>query len=263
MAYEFDGVVYERASSHQREWGMSLVEDLHLRGSEHVLDLGCGDGTITVEIATHLPGGKAVGIDASRGMIQAARLKAVSNVSFIHMDINDLAFEERFDIVFSNASLHWIRDHDTLLRNTHKVLRPGGRIRFNFAGDGNCSHFIDVVRDAMTMDEYADSFSDFVWPWYMPSVADYRAVVESSEFVDSHVWEENADRYFPDEESMTLWIDQPSLVPFIDHLAGKRRSSFRNYVLGRMLDETRQSDGRCVETFRRINVRARKISMPD
>ena len=258
MTHEFDGKKYEKASTHQKEWGTKLIAELGLHGSERVLDLGCGDGALTLQMAELLPQGEAVGIDASKGMIDAAYLKARENLRFLLMDINDLAFVEHFDIVFSNATLHWIRDHRRLLQNVRRTLHAGGRLRFNFAGDGNCSHFFKVIREATALEEFKKYFLEFEWPWYMPPVDEYLALVESSGLHDARVWGENADRYFPDEEAMIRWIDQPSLVPLLAHVADRDKESFRGFVVRRMIEETKEDDGRCFETFRRINVLATK-----
>jgi len=72
------------------------------------------------------------------------------------------------------------------------------------------------------------------------------------------VWGENADRYFADQEIMIKWLDQPSLVPFMQLVADEEKEDFRKYVINRMVEKTLQSDGRCFETFRRINLVARK-----
>ena len=142
--------------------------------------------------------------------------------------------------------------------NVQRALRAGGRLRFNFAGDGNCSHFFGVIREAMSRPEFTSYFAEFEWPWYMPSVEEYRALVEHCELHDARVWGENADRYFPDEEMMIGWIDQPSLVPFLVHVPTADKDAFRTFVVRRMIEETKQYDGRCFETFRRINLSATK-----
>lgn len=258
MAHEFDGRKYEKASTHQKEWGTKLIAELALQGHEHVLDLGCGDGSLTAQIAEILPEGEVVGIDASRGMIDAALLKAREKLRFLLMDINELDFVDRFDVVLSNATLHWVKDHKRLLENVHRSLRAGGRIRFNFAGDGNCSHFFKVIREAMALDGFAPHFAEFEWPWYMPSVDEYRALVKSSGLDDIRVWGENADRHFPDEKAMIRWVDQPSLVPFLANVPTRDKDAFRAFVMRRMIEETKQDSGRCFETFRRINVSAIK-----
>ena len=258
MTHEFDGMKYEKASAHQKEWGAILITHLDLQGNERVIDLGCGDGALTARIADLVPKGLVVGIDSSQGMIDAARPKARENLRFVLKDINDLDFYEEFDIAFSNATLHWVKDHQRLYENVHRSLRSSGRIRFNFAGDGNCMHFLRIVREAMSHDAFAVYFADFQWPWYMPAVDGYAALAESSGLNDVKVWGENADRFFVDTDTMIRWIDQPSIVPFLSCVAEKKKKGFRDYVVRRMIEETKKGDGRCFETFRRINISARK-----
>jgi trans-aconitate 2-methyltransferase len=161
MIHEFDGRKYEKASTHQREWGTALIAELNLQGTERVLDLGCGGGTLTAQMADLLLKGQVTGIDVSLGMIEAAQPKARDNLQFALMDINDLRFSEEFDVVFSNATLHWVKDHRRLYENVGQSLRHDGRIRFNFAGDGNCSHFIRVIQDAMAQRTFSSYFAGF------------------------------------------------------------------------------------------------------
>jgi trans-aconitate methyltransferase len=220
MTHEFDGRKYEQASAHQKEWGTTLIADLNLQGTEHMLDLGCGDGTLTARMADLLPKGQVTGIDVSRGMIEAAQPNLTKqNLRFVLMDINDLDFREEFDVVFSNATLHWVKDHRRLHENVRRLLRPGGRIRFNFGGHGNCSHFIKVIREAISQLAFSSSFTGFAWPWYMPAVDEYMALMEASGLRDARVWGGNADRFFADAEAMIRWIDQPSIVPFLARVA--------------------------------------------
>ena len=258
MTHEFDGKKYEKASAHQREWGTRLISELDLQGTERILDLGCGDGALSAQIADLVPDGEVVGIDASHGMTEAARSKVRKNLGFLQMDIDELNFAEEFDVVFSNATLHWIKDHRRLLRNVGRALREGGRLRFNFAGEGNCSHFFSVIRETMAAKEFEIHFAGFDWPWYMPSVEEYSALMDASGLSNARVWGEIADRYFLDAAAMIKWIDQPSLVPFLPHLPEGAKLRLREYVIKRMIEETRQDDGRCFETFRRINVSACK-----
>jgi trans-aconitate methyltransferase len=259
MPHEFDGKKYERASAGlQQEWGAKLIAELKLGGGERVLDLGCGDGSLTLRIAGLLPHGSVLGIDASSGMIEAARTRRRNNLEFRLADINGIDFDDEFDAVFSNATLHWIKDHRGLLARVRRALHSGGRLRFNFGGDGNCATFIRVIREAMALPEFASAFADFEWPWYMPSATDYTALAGSSRLSEVRIWSENADRLFPDAEAMIRWIDQPSLVPFLPRLPAARRENFRALVIDRMIEQARQADGSCFESFRRINLAARK-----
>ena len=254
MTHEFDGKKYEKASAHQKEWGANLISELALKGDERVLDLGCGDGVNTALMAELLPNGEVVGLDASKGMIDTAKSRQRDNLRFILMDIDEIVFEDEFDVIYSNAALHWVKDHNRLLRNVFKALRKGGIVRFNFAADGNCAHFFKVIRKAMAESGFSRFFSDFSWPWYMPTIYEYTQMVNQSELKAAKVWGENADRYFPDTETMIAWVDQPSLVPFLACIDESRKADFREYVIGEMIRETKQEDGQCFETFRRINL---------
>jgi trans-aconitate methyltransferase len=75
------------------------------------------------------------------------------------------------------------------------------------------------------------------------------------------VWGENADRFFVDTETMVRWIDQPSLVPFLACVPDIQKSNFREFVVRRMIEDVKQPDGRCFETFRRVNVYAKRAQV--
>ncbi len=112
MSFEFDGEKYKKASSHQKEWAKKILGELHFNGNEIIIDLGCGDGTITNQLAEMVPDGKVIGIDASKGMIKTAlKYKKQSNVHFEQKDINEIRYFEKFDFIFSNATFHWVKDH--------------------------------------------------------------------------------------------------------------------------------------------------------
>jgi trans-aconitate methyltransferase len=247
------------ASTRQKEWGAKLISELDLVGNERILDLGCGEGSITAQLAKLLPDGNVIGIDASQSMIELAeKTHKAQNLRFNLMDIDEIVFNNEFDVVISNATLHWIMDHNKLLLSVYKALKDGGIVRFNFAGDGNCSSLYKVVQEIMADKKYAGYFKNFDWPWFMPTLGEYEKILEASSFQEAKVWGENADYFFPDKDTMIRWIDQPSLVPFLKHIDGPDKNAFRDAVVDRMVKETMQDDGRHFETFRRINVFAKK-----
>jgi len=259
MAFEFDGDKYKKASAHQKEWANKILRELQFIGNETILDLGCGDGVITDQLAEMVPDGKVLGIDASEGMIKTAlQEKKRTNVTFDLKNINEIDYVNRFHFIFSNATLHWILDHKKLLQNTFQALKSGGTIRFSFAGDGNCLYFFDVIRQAMDEPDFARYFQNFSWPWYMPGIDIYRELAAEAEFSGIEIWGENVDRYFEDSEEMIKWIDQPSIVPFLQCIPESEKKKFRNFIVEHMIKETKQEDGTCFETFRRVNVRAIK-----
>jgi trans-aconitate methyltransferase len=92
----------------------------------------------------------------------------------------------------------------------------------------------------------------------MPSKEEYTKLISKSGFREISIELENADRFFSDCNEMIKWIDQPSIVPFMEYLPDEKKDSFRNAVADIMIDKTKQSDGTCFETFRRIALQAVK-----
>jgi trans-aconitate methyltransferase len=110
----------------------SLVEALDPQPGERILDLGCGDGFLTRRIAAS--GAAVVGVDSSPQMVAAAQERGVDARL---ASGESLSFDQEFDAVFSNAVLHWMRDHDALLQGVYRALKPGGRFVAECGGQGN------------------------------------------------------------------------------------------------------------------------------
>jgi trans-aconitate 2-methyltransferase len=170
MSLEFDPQRYQRASPHQQEWGQRLIAELDLRGHERILDVGSGDGSLTRKLAAGVPRGSVLGLDASTQMVEAAQRLQEPNLRFVRKDILDADFREEFDVVFSSATLHWVKDHGRLLGVLYRAVKPGGVVRLSFAGAGNCSRLIATLQELMGEASYQMAFNGFVWPWYMPAV---------------------------------------------------------------------------------------------
>jgi len=112
---------------------LTLIHELHLRGNEKVLELGCGPGALSIEIGKILPKGEVVGIDISENMIKLASAKAkglrLENVKFEVNDAQNLKSpNESFDVVVTSMLLHWIPDAPKFLSEAYRVLRIGGKI---------------------------------------------------------------------------------------------------------------------------------------
>jgi trans-aconitate 2-methyltransferase len=147
----WDAEDYSRSSSAQQVWARELIGKLRLQGNESVLDIGCGDGRVTAEIAALVPGGRVLGIDNSPEMIGfASRNRGggpAGNLAFLLKDAGEMDFEEEFDVVFSNATLHWVIDHQPVLRCISRALRPAGRILLQMGGRGNAAEILALMDD--------------------------------------------------------------------------------------------------------------------
>ena len=166
--YQWDANQYAQHSDSQYAWGLELIKKLKLAGHETVLDIGCGDGKLAAIVADHLPQGSVVGIDSSEDMIHMAERRHIdyphSRLRFKHLDVRELAENDRFDLVFSNATLHWIKHHPPVLLRVKKALKAGGRLLFQMGGRGNAEQVI-VILNTLIKQKWAVYFSDFTFPY--------------------------------------------------------------------------------------------------
>jgi trans-aconitate methyltransferase len=168
---------YARNSRMQEDFGRKHLGALNLAGSEAVLDIGCGDGRLTAEIARRVPGGRVVGIDSSPDMIAAARETFGTqhpNLTFKLMSATDLPFRKEFDLVFSTSALHWIKDHSVLLSRIAQSLKPGGRIYLVFGARGTLSELAPVIERLMEGPDWKVSFQNFDAPFGFYGAEEYR-----------------------------------------------------------------------------------------
>ena len=129
--------------------GPRLTGQTQAGGHEAILDVGCGDGKITAEVAKAVPNGFVLGADSSTAFIDYARshypLSIYPNLQFEQMDARRLAYNRQFDIIFSNATLHWVDDHRAFLAGCRRLLKPGGKLIVSCGGAGNANEVMSVV----------------------------------------------------------------------------------------------------------------------
>jgi trans-aconitate methyltransferase len=165
----WDAARYQDRHSFVWRYGANLLEQLNPQPSERILDVGCGTGQLTAEIARS--GAQVVGLDYSADMLSQAR-QNYPDLTFILGDASAFDFPEPFDAVFSNAALHWVKDADGAVSCIARALRRGGRFVAEFGGKGNIASVQTALR--VVFGPSADVQS----PWYYPSVGEYASVLE-------------------------------------------------------------------------------------
>ena len=175
---EWDASRYDSAHSFVWERGKGVVELLAPKPGEGILDLGCGTGHLTSQIAES--GAEVVGIDSSEDMVRVAS-ENYPNIRFEVADARSLPFEGKFDAVFSNAVLHWVRPPEAVVESVRRALRPGGRFVAEFGGENNIRAIMTAVDEAL--DALERNGTEVYRPnKYFPPLDEYVSLLESRDF---------------------------------------------------------------------------------
>ena len=231
---EWDAAKYHRISDPQLAWGRGVAARLQPVPGERILDLGCGTGRLTTEIAA-IPGVVVVGLDRSAAMLAeaSARRQAGRSPLFVLGDGAALPFSAAFDAVFSNATFHWVPDHVRLFRSIHRVLRPGGRLVAQCGGAGNLRQLYGRARRLMAAPAYAPFFAGWTDPWRFEGADDTRARLEAAGFEDIDVSVTSAPTRFDEAGTFAEFIAAVCLRHELTRLPAERRGPFIDELTGK------------------------------
>ncbi|HEY2084101.1 MAG TPA: methyltransferase domain-containing protein [Verrucomicrobiae bacterium] len=241
---------YASNSTVQQTWARELIAKLKLRGNERILDVGCGDGKITAEIARAIPRGEAVGVDASPQMIEfATRAFSLPNLKFQVLDARHIKLKPLtpalsplgrgegdgsagFDVVFSNAALHWVDDHEAFLRGAASVLRPGGRLIVSCGGKGNAHDVFLALRPEMRLKRWREFFRKMEAPYFFHSPEEYKKWLPRFGFETGAVKLAPKDATYPGRDGFTAWL-RTTWLPYTQRVPESAREEFIECVVGR------------------------------
>lgn len=222
------------------------------KAGERILDIGCGTGQLTGEIA--VSGAEVTGIDSSAEMIAEARRK-FPELRFEVMDARQIRMGRRFDAAFSNAALHWIKEPESVIAGIARILQPGGRFVAEFGGKRNIAGLMEAVERACG--KLGLRFAEELNPWYFPSVAQYSGLLEKHglEVQQAALF----DRPTPledGERGLRTWMNMfgGAILRRVDK---ERREAFLDEV-EREAKTKLFDDGTWVLDYRRLRVAARK-----
>ncbi|MCW3463703.1 methyltransferase domain-containing protein [Chitinophaga nivalis] len=192
--------LYKEQHAFVFEYGNSLIDWLQPKAGEKILDLGCGTGELTAQLAA--AGATVTGIDASEEMITSAR-SHYPELTFQVADATDFSLPVQFDAVFSNATLHWINEKEKVIRCMYDHLKQGGRLALEFGGKGNVASIVDTL--ARVMEQRGYTYQPI---WYFPSPAAYATLLENAGFrVDRVHFFERPTRLADKAEGISTWLN--------------------------------------------------------
>lgn len=239
---------YAKNARFVADLGMPVVELLAPAPGERILDLGCGDGALTVKLRDM--GVEVVGTDASAEQIDAA--KALGLDARV-LDGHDLDYDAEFDAVFTNAALHWMkRDPDKVIAGVWRALRPGGRFVGEFGGAGN----VERIRTALIAALDARGLDGAAYdPWFFPTPEDYRARLEARGFDLEYI--ELIPRPTPLPGAIQAWLDTFGET-FLTALPADQRGSVKDEVAAAVEDALCDAEGNWTADYVRLRFAARK-----
>jgi len=229
---------YAANSAAQFAWARDLIARLRLHGAERILDVGCGDGKITAELARTLPCGSITGVDASAEMVHFARAaypqSEIPNLKFQVMDARELHFAQAFDLVFSNAALHWVDDHPAFLRGVAACLRPGGQLVVSCGGKGNAQDVFAVLRATLRLKRWRGFFRKLAPPYFFHRPEAYEKWLPRFGFQPQLVRLANKDARHAGREGLAAWL-RTTWLPYTQRVPAAQRDAFIADVVARFL----------------------------
>ena len=239
--------VYARNAAFAPALAAERVEALDPRPGERILDLGCGDGVLTAQIAAR--GAVVVGVDASPAMVAAARTRGL-DARVVAAEA--LPFDREFDAVFSNAMIHWTSDVGALVGGVARALVPKGRFVGEFGGHGNVATILEAAREAL-----AAIGVSLGTPWYYPDEATFRGALER------HGFEVDRMALFPRPTPLptgvTGWLETFS-TPLVRQVPAAQRAAVLAEIARRAEARLRAPDGTIVADYVRLRFSARRTA---
>ncbi len=254
----WDAEKYDSVKAPQVDAGRELIEMARIRECDSVLDIGCGTGKLTMELARLASRGEVVGIDPSEEMLLKATSvsSGVENVRFIRSSAESIDFVDRFDFAFSNSALQWVKEQAEAIKRAYRALKRGGKIAFQLPARDFCAEFFDYSSNAIALLGYERFFLNWESPWFLPTREQYEGLLADAGFWSARVFYKDYRIVFGGVAEILDWWSSAGLRPYLAALPDKEREYFK-YAVGMQYEQNRTARG--IEfNFRRLFASATK-----
>jgi trans-aconitate 2-methyltransferase len=227
---DWDATTYDRVSAPQQRWAAEQLDGLALRGDEVVLDAGCGSGKVTLVLAERVPNGRVYAVDAAPSMVEYARQALGDRATVSCQDLAQLDLPEPVDLVFSNATFHWIPDHDALFAALYRNMKPGARLLAQCGGRGNIDRFRRLADEVAFSDRWASYFDGWTGVWNYATAEETATRLKRAGFIDINTWLQDRPTELADGRA---FVSTVCLVRHLDRIPVELRDAFVDEVLAR------------------------------
>jgi 2-isopropylmalate synthase len=238
---------YKNHASFVSDMAEDLVEVLNPKKDETILDLGCGDGTLALKIKQKCQ--NIIAVDLSNEMVE--KTKSLGIEAYI-MSATNLEFENKFDAVFSNAVLHWVKQSKLAVQNINKVLKQNGRFIAEFGGYKNINTIVQAIQEVFNQNKDYGVFNN---PWYFPTTQEYKNILEQNGFEVKSI---NLTTRPTSVDDISNWLNIFA-NGIISHLNKEQKESFLLEVKCILENKLYTKEQGWILDYVRIRVEAKKI----
>ena len=248
----WDADKYDSVKAPQIDAGRELISLAQVKEADEVLDIGCGTGKLTLELARLASKGNVLGIDPSREMLEKAREVSgqVPNLRFIEGGAEGMGFEGAFDLAFSNSAIQWVKDQRQAARRTYGALRRGGKMAFQMPARDFCKEFFEYTALAIKELCFDGFFKSFEPPWCFVSKEEYTDLLKETGFLNVRAFYRDYRLVFSSVKEVLDWWSSAGLRPYLSMLPEKEQEFFK-YAFAMQFENNRAVRG--IEfNFRRL-----------
>jgi len=256
---KWDAKLYQENSACQYELALMAIERLQPEDTNRILDIGCGNAIVTIELAKHVPNGEIVAIEISPDMYRKAleniKERKITNINVIKRDAFKINYINEFDAVFSNSSIHWIYNLEKMYSKIYEALKNKGKIMVQTALKEN-NPLIDAAYKLLDEPEVKRYFKTFRFPWRFLNEGETQKVLKYNKFenivIEPYVYKAE----FKNLKKLIDFFKSAALIPFFSVIPEKQYGQLINKFL-KVYFELKKSDQLTVE-MNRVFIRAEK-----
>jgi trans-aconitate 2-methyltransferase len=285
----WDARTYDQVSRLvQYRWGQQVIKWRKWRRNEIVMDVGCGSGLLTRQLAKKVPRGKVYAVDIDSNMIKQAKnnLQFLDNVEIIQSSFTDVKLPRKMDVIFSNSALHWIQDHKKAFQNFWEMLKSmntsditditissnsnntgrSGQLLIQCGGYGNLQEIIAILERIIHLDQFKEHFTDWKQPWYFAKAEDTNKLLQEIGYVNTAVYYSDDCVTLPNRRLYSKFVKTVVMKSYLDHLSSHNDiydiDKLKDLFLELFLDEVEKYSSKLKRPwfldFVRLNIIAHK-----
>ncbi len=226
---KWDAGMYDATHSPQTDAGRELIEMANVRDDDSILDIGCGTGKLTRELASMARKGRIVAIDPSVEMLERARENALSsdNIALINIPAQRMDFKEEFDLVYSNSALQWIKEQEDVIIRAYSALKPNGRIAIQLPARDFCWELMENINSAISFLGLESRYRKMASPWRFPLKEEFAGFLKDAGFTEVNAFYKNYTLMFESINKVLEWGVSAALRPYLFPLSEKMQEQFK------------------------------------